>query len=110
MVKDSLPQAPLEKLRKASVPPAPLVSRGSGSTALLTVTSRPPPLTRKAIPVIFKAVMNAVQGAFTHQPLDDVDIVERPGKLDDLLCKIVSSVVTILYPCAGSRLINHLAT
>ena len=109
VVKESLPQATLKKLHKTSVPPAPLVPRGRRSTAPLTVTSTP--LIRKAIPVIFKAVMDAMQGASTaHQPMDDVDTVERPGKLDDLCCKIVSWFNTILRPCAGSRLINHLAT
>ena len=47
------------------------------------------PLTRKDIPAIVKAVMDAMPGAATHQPLDDVDTVERPGELDDLCCKIV---------------------
>ena len=47
------------------------------------------PLTRKDILVIVKAVMDAMPGAATHQPLDDVDTVERPGELDDLCCKIV---------------------
>ena len=45
------------------------------------------PLTRKDIPVIVKAVMDAMPGAATHQPLDDADTVERPGELDDLCCK-----------------------
>ena len=75
MVKESLPQVPLKKLCKASVPPAPPVPREGGSTALLTAMSRPP-LTRKDIPVIVKAVMDAMPGASTHQPLDDVDTVE----------------------------------
>ena len=48
------------------------------------------PLTRKDITVIVKAVMDAMPGASTHQPLDDVDTVEQPGELDDLCCKIVS--------------------
>ena len=34
------------------------------------------PLTRKDIPVIVKAVTDAMPGAATHQPLDDVDTVE----------------------------------
>ena len=42
------------------------------------------------MPVIVKAVMDAMPGAATHQPLDDVDTVERLGELDDLCCKIVS--------------------
>ena len=94
MVKESLPQAPLGKLCKASVPPAPPVPRDGGSTAPLTVKLRPRlrPLTRKDIPVIVKAVMDAMPGAVTHQPLDDVDTVERPGELDNLCCKIVSCI------------------
>ena len=47
------------------------------------------PLTRKDIPVIVKAVMDVMPGTAAHQPLDDVDTVERPGELDDLCCKIV---------------------
>ena len=50
------------------------------------------PLTRKDIPVIVKAVMVAMPGAATHQPLDDVDTVERPGELNDLCCEIVSHI------------------
>ena len=50
------------------------------------------PLTWKDIPVIVKAVMDAMPGVSTHQPLDDVDTVERPGELDDLCCKIVSQL------------------
>ena len=50
------------------------------------------PLTRKDIPVIVKAVMDAMPGVATHQPQDDVDTVERPGELDDLCCKIVSRI------------------
>ena len=46
-------------------------------------------LTRKDIPAIVKAVMDAMPGAATHQPLDDVDTVEQLGELDDLCCKIV---------------------
>ena len=49
-------------------------------------------LTRKDIPVIFKAVMDAMLGAATHQPLDDVDTVEQLGELDNLCCKIVSHI------------------
>ena len=47
------------------------------------------PLTRKDIPVIVKAVMDAMPGTSTHQPLDNVNTVERPGELDDLCCKMV---------------------
>ena len=35
-----------------------------------------PPLLRKDIPVIVKTVMDAMPGASTHQPLNDVDTVE----------------------------------
>ena len=47
---------------------------------------RAPSPTRKAILVIFKVVMDVMPGASTHQPLDDVDTVERPGELDDVCC------------------------
>ena len=47
------------------------------------------PLTRKDIPAIVKAIMDAMPGTATHQPLDDMDTVKRPGELDDLCCKIV---------------------
>ena len=67
----------------------PPVPRGRGSTALLTVTSSPLPY-KEGHPGNFKAVMDAMLGASTHQPLDDVDTVERPGELDDVCCKIVS--------------------
>ena len=50
------------------------------------------PFTRKDIPVIVKAVMDAMPGVATHQPLEDVDTVERLGELDDLCCKIVSRI------------------
>ena len=50
------------------------------------------PHTRKNIPLIVKVVMDAMPGAATHQPLNDVDTVERPGELDDLCCKIVSHI------------------
>ena len=43
------------------------------------------PLTKKDILVIVKAVMDAMPGAATHQPLDNVDTVKRPGELHDLL-------------------------
>ena len=42
VVRESLPQAPLEKLCRASVPPVPLVLRDRGSAALLMATSMPP--------------------------------------------------------------------
>ena len=42
VVKESLPQVPLKKLRKALVLPAPPVPRDGESTALLTATSSPP--------------------------------------------------------------------
>ena len=60
------------------------------------------PLTRKDISVIVNAVMDAMPGASTHQPMEDMDTVERLGELDVLCCKN-SFAVTILHPCAGSQ-------
>ena len=60
------------------------------------------PLTRKDNPVIVNAVMDAVPGVSTHQPLEYVDTVERLGELEVLCCKN-SFAVTILHPCAGLR-------
>ena len=66
-----------------------------------------PPPYKEGHPGNFKAVMDAMPGASTHQPLDDVDTaVERPGELDDLCCKIVS----LLPFCIHARVRGLLTT
>ena len=88
MVKESLPQVPEKTTQSVSS------TRTSSSKRRRVDGSsdgnvEAPSLTRKDIPVIIKAVMDAMPGSFTHQPLNDVDTVGRPGELDDLCCKIV---------------------
>ena len=88
VARENLPQPPLLTLHEAPVISVPQKLGNVGDSH--TESDLDAPLTRKDILAIVKAVMDSMPGASIDQLPDEMDIVERAGELDIILCcKIV---------------------